>query len=263
MNKIVRAFWGITASELLSQLNTTPQGLTDDDVEERLMRFGTNLLKPRRRAKAFSLFLAQFKSPLILILIFAAVLSFFLHDPTNALIILAIVFVSGILGFWQERGAAHAVEKLLAMVQTKAEVLRKGKAVEVPFEEIVPGDIVILSAGGTIPGDCRILESTDLFVDEAALTGETYPVEKAAGVMPSETPLSQRTNALFMGTHVVSGTAKAAVVRTGTETEFGAVSQRLKLRPPETEFEHGVRRFGYLLMEVTLVLVIAIEECWD
>jgi Mg2+-importing ATPase len=258
MSEIAQAFWSVDASVLVNQLNTTPQGLTDADAEERLKRFGANLLKPRRRSSALSLFLAQFKSPLILILVFAAGLSSFLHDPTNALIILAIVFISGTLGFWQERGAAHAVEKLLTIVQTKAEVLRNGKPVEVSFEEIVPGDIVILSAGGTLPGDCRILESTDLFVDEAALTGETYPIEKAAGVMPPETPLSQRTNALFMGTHVVSGTAQAVVVRTGTETEFGAVSQRLKLKPPETEFEHGVRRFGYFLMEVTLVLVIAI-----
>jgi Mg2+-importing ATPase len=258
MSAITRAFWGIAVSELLDQLNATPQGLTGEDAEERLTRSAGNLLKPRRRTNALSLFLAQFKSPLILILIFAAVLSLFLHDPTNALIILAIVFVSGTLGFWQERGAAHAVEKLLAMVQTRVEVLRDGNAVEVPFEDIVPGDIVILSAGGTIPGDCRILESTDLFVDEAALTGETYPIEKAVGTMPPETPLSQRTNALFMGTHVVSGTAKAVVVRTGTGTEFGAVSQRLKLRQPETEFEHGVRRFGYFLMEVTFLLVIAI-----
>jgi P-type Mg2+ transporter len=258
MSAMGKAFWGVKAPELLDQLHTTPRGLTDADAEERLKRFGTNLLKPRRRASVLSLFLAQFKSPLILILIFAAGLSFFLRDPTNALIILAIVFISGILGFWQEKGAANAVEKLLAIVQTKAKVLRNENPVEVSFAEIVPGDIVILSAGGTIPGDCRILESTDLFVDEAALTGETYPIEKAVGVLPSGTPLSQRTNALFMGTHVVSGTAKAVVVRTGTETEFGAVSQRLKLRPPETEFEHGVRRFGYFLMEVTLVLVIAI-----
>jgi Mg2+-importing ATPase len=216
MNEIVQAFWSVAASELLNQLHTTSKGLTDDDASERLSAFGANLLKPRKRSNALSLFLAQFKSPLILILIFAAGLSLFVHDPTNALIILAIVFISGILGFWQERGAANAVEKLLAIVQTKAKVLRDGNPREVSFEEIVPGDIVILSAGGTIPGDCRILESRDLFVDEAALTGETYPVEKTVGTMPPEMPLSQRTNALFMGTHVVSGTAKVVIVRTGT-----------------------------------------------
>ena len=204
------------------------------------------------------LLIAQFKSPLILILISAVGLSFFLHDSADALIILVIVLASGLLGFWQERGAAHAVEKLVAMVQVKSIALREGHPQETPNEEIVPGDIVLLNAGDSIPGDCLILESKDLFVDEATLTGETYPVEKMAGMLPPETRLAQRTNALFLGTHVVSGTAKAVVVQTGTDTEFGKVSERLKLKPPETEFERGVRRFGYLLMEVTLMLVIAI-----
>lgn len=117
---------------------------------------------------------------------------------------------------------------------------------------------MILNAGDTIPGDSRLLESKDLFVDEAALTGETYPVEGQPGTLPVGTPLAQRTNALFMGTHVVSGTATAVIVRTGPDTEFGQVSERLKVQTPETEFERGIRRFGYLLMEVTLLLVIAI-----
>jgi Mg2+-importing ATPase len=117
---------------------------------------------------------------------------------------------------------------------------------------------VFIKASDVIPGDCLLLESKDLFVDEATLTGETYPVEKSIGILPPETPLSQRTNSLFMGTHVAGGSARAVVIRTGRETEFGKVSERLKLRPPETEFEHGVKHFGYLLMEVTLVLVITI-----
>ncbi len=258
MDNHLNAFWNVPADELLQHLQSTPDGLTSEEVRERLTRFGSNLLKAKGRADALELFIAQFKSPIILILIFAAMLSFFLHDQADALIILVIVLVSGLLGFWQERGAANAIEKLLAIVQIKATVIRDGNPNEIPIEEIVPGDLVILNAGDVIPGDCLILESKDLFVDEAALTGETYPAEKTFGVLPPETPLSQRTNALFMGTHVVSGTAKTAVVRTGTETEFGKVSQRLKLRPPETEFERGVRRFGYFLMEVTLVLVIVI-----
>jgi Mg2+-importing ATPase len=122
----------------------------------------------------------------------------------------------------------------------------------------VPGDIVILKAGDIVPGDGLLQESKDLFVDEAMLTGETFPAEKTVGLLPAETPLGQRTNALWMGTHVVSGSATALVVRTGKETEFGKVSERLKLRPQETDFEHGIRRFGYFLMEVTLVLVVAI-----
>src|SRR6266498_3170201 len=258
MNKLQPAFWSIAANETLQQLQTTAQGLTTDEARVRLTRYGADLLKPKKKSDALTLLLAQFKSPLVLILLFATGLSFFLHDPINALIILTIVLVSGLLGFWQEHSATNAVAKLLAIVQIKASVLRDGGPQEIPVEEIVPGDIVILNAGDIVPGDCLVDESKDLFVDEATLTGETYPVEKSVGVLGAETPLGQRTNALWMGTHVVSGSAKALVVSTGKQTEFGKVSERLKLRPQETDFEHGIRRFGYFLMEVTLVLVIAI-----
>jgi P-type Mg2+ transporter len=251
-------FWSIPASEVLQQLRCTSQGLTSQEVKIRLKQYGPNLLKPKKKSTALTLFLAQFQSPIILILIFAAGLSFFLNATTDALIILTIVLISGLLGFWQEWGAADAVEKLLALVQTKATVLRDGITQEVFVEEVVPGDLVLLSAGGSIPGDCLVLESSDLFVDEATLTGETYPVTKEVGILPAETPLAKRSNVLFTGTHVVSGTAKALVIKTGLETEFGQVSQRLELRPPETEFEQGIRKFGYFLMEVTLYLVIAI-----
>jgi Mg2+-importing ATPase len=137
-------------------------------------------------------------------------------------------------------------------------VIRDGKSQDIPVEQIVPGDIVVLNAGDLVPGDCLIVESKDLFVDEATLTGETFPAEKLAGVLPAETPLAKRTNALWMGTHVVSGNARVVVIVTGMLTEFGKVSERLKLRPAETEFEHGIRRFGYFLMEVTLLLVMTI-----
>jgi Mg2+-importing ATPase len=257
-NQRPQAFWSLPAAELLAQLQTTLSGITSDEARKRLARFGSNLLTPRKRSDSLALLLAQFKSPITLILLFAAGLSFFLHEHADVLIILAIVFISGLLGFWQERGAANAIEKLLAIVQIKATVLRDGIPIEIPVEEIVPGDVVILNGGDIIPGDCLILESKDIFVDEATLTGETYPVEKSAGVLVKETPLGQRNNTLFMGTHVVSGSAKALVICTGKETEFGKVSERLKLRPPETEFERGVRRFGYFLMEITLLLVISI-----
>ena len=258
MNQPPLPFWGISAPEMLQQLHTAKDGLTADEAQQRLARYGSNLLKPKKRSDVLALLFGQFKSPIILILLFATGLSFVLHDPVDAFIILTIVVVSGLLGFWQERSATNAVEKLLAIVQIKTAVLRDGSPTEIPVEEIVPGDVVILNAGGIIPGDCLVQESRDLFVDEATLTGETYPVEKSVGVLPAATPLGQRTNTLWMGTHVVSGSAHAVVVHTGTQTEFGKVSERLKLRPQETEFEHGIRRFGYFLMEVTLVLVIAI-----
>jgi len=243
---------------MLQQLQTAKEGLTGEEARQRLARYGSNRLKPPKRSDVLTLLLAQFKSPLILILLFATALSFFLHDPVDAFIILAIVLVSGLLGFWQERSATNAVEKLLAIVRIKAAVLRDGVSKEIPVEEIVPGDIVILNAGDIVPGDGVVQESKDLFVDEAMLTGETFPVEKAVAVLPAETPLGQRTNVVWMGTHVVSGSAKALVIGTGKATEFGKVSERLKLRPQETDFERGIRQFGYFLMEVTLVLVVSI-----
>ncbi len=231
--------------------------MTGDEANKRLTQYKSNLLKPQKRTGSVTLLLAQFKSPLILILIFAGGLSFFLGDSVNAVIILTIILISSLLGFWQERGAVNAVEKLLAIVQTKATVFRDGNPKEIPVEKIVPGDVISLNAGDLIPGDAIVLESKDLFVNEASLTGETFPAEKIAGILPPATSLTQRTNSLFMGTNVVSGDAQAVVVGTGSKTEFGKVSDRLKLRPPETEFEHGVRHFGYFLMEVTLVLVVA------
>jgi P-type Mg2+ transporter len=258
MNEPLDLFWSAAVADVLQRLETTEQGLTSAGARRRLDRDGPNVLQPRKRAGELILLLGQFKSPLILILLFAAGLSFFLHDSADALIILAIVFASGMLGFWQERGAAHAVDTLLAVVQTKATALRDGARQEIPVAEVVPGDVVLLSAGKSIPGDCLVLESKDLFLDEATLTGETYPVAKNPDPVAPDAPLGRRTNTLFMGTHVVSGSALAVVVHSGTTTEFGKVAERLRLRSPETEFERGVRRFGYLLMEVTLVLVIAI-----
>jgi P-type Mg2+ transporter len=252
------AFWSLPAAQVLQAMNTSANGLSTQDAKQRLIKYGANSLKQQRKPSAIGLLLNQFKSPIILILIFAAVLSIFLHDAADAIIILAIVLISGLLGFWQEQGATDAVEKLLALVQVKAKVLRQGESQEIPHEDVVPGDIALLAAGDSIPGDCLVLESNDLSVDEAALTGETYPADKTNDVLPEETGLSQRTNTLYMGTHVISGSATALVVKTGKQTEFGKVSERLKLRPPETEFEHGLSKFGYFLMEVTLILVVLI-----
>jgi len=251
-------YWGISQPDLLTQLNAKMEGLSAEEAKQRLIQYGANLLKPPKRSDTLALLIAQFKSPIILTLIFAAGLSAFLHDPADAIIIIAIVLISGLLGFWQERGAVNALEKMLAIVKIKTTVLRDGREQDIALEDVVPGDVVILNAGDAIPADSLILESRDLFVDEATLTGESFPVEKNAGLLPSETPLSKRTNSLFMGTHVISGTAKVVVIFTGKQAEFGKISEKLKLRPQETEFEHGIRQFGYLLLEVTLLLVIAV-----
>ena len=257
-SKPIELFWSMPADELFERLGTNPRGLTSDEARRRLQGYGPNRLKPSKRTDALTLFAAQFKSPLIIILLVAVGLSFFFHETIDALIIIAIVLLSSVLGFWQEKRAADAVKSLLSIVKTDASVLRDGVETNVPVEEVVPGDICLLNAGDIIPGDAAILDSKDLFVDEAALTGESYPVEKEPGIAGAETPLMKRTNSLFMGTHVVSGNARALIVLTGAFTEFGQVSERLRATPVETQFERGVRQFSYLLTRVTLILVIVI-----
>ena len=257
-DRVPAAFWNIEIDRILAELQSSEQGLSRQSAGQRLIEYGANSLKQQQQNNKLFLLLNQFKSPIILILIAAATISGFLGDTIDTAIILSIVLISGLLGFWQEQGATDAVAKLLAMVQVKATVLRDGQSQDIPNADVVPGDIVLLAAGDSVPGDCLIVESKDLSVNEAALTGETYPADKQSGVLPAEIGLSQRTNTLYMGTNVISGTAKAVVVKTGTRTEFGKVSERLKLRPPETEFEAGLSKFGYFLMEVTLILVILI-----
>jgi len=258
VSRDLSAFWSLPAEELLRLLDATEVGLDENEAQKRLKQYGANLLKPRKKSYSILLLLAQFNSPIILLLVFAAGLSLYLHQVAGASIILVIVFISGLLGFWQERRAADAVAGLLAIIQIKASVLRDGIQKDALMEYVVPGDIIVLRAGAIVPGDCRILQSKDLFVNEATLTGETYPAEKMPGILDRDMPLSRRNNCLFMGTNVVSGTARAVVVHTGTDTQFGRVSQRLRVREPETEFERGVKHFGYLLLEVTMVLVVAI-----
>lgn len=258
MSRDLSAAWSLPAEELLRLLDAAEAGLDEKEAQKRLRRYGANLLKPRKKSYPILLLLAQFNSPIILLLVFAAGLSFYLHEVTGASIILTIIFISGLLGFWQERRAADAVAGLLAIIQIKASVLRSGIQEDVLMEHVVPGDIIALRAGDIVPADSHILQSKDLFVNEATLTGETYPAEKMPGILDRDTPLSRRSNCLFMGTNVVSGTARAVVVHTGKETQFGRVSQRLQVREPETEFERGVKHFGYLLLEVTMLLVVAI-----
>ncbi|NWJ50004.1 MAG: magnesium-translocating P-type ATPase [Bacteroidetes bacterium] len=258
MNQNPPSFWSIPTTELLKTFQTTLHGLTTKEAQKRLLTYGANRMKPQKNSNTVTLLVSQFKSPIILILLFAIGLSLFLHNLVDASIILSIVVISGLLSFWQEYSASNAIAKLLAIVQIKAAVLRDGKQKEIPIEDIVPGDIVILNAGDIVPGDCLLIEEKDLFVDEAMLTGETFPVEKNVAVLSSDTALSQRTNSVWMGTHIVSGNAKVLVTLTGINSEFGKVSERLKLKPPETDFEQGIRKFGYFLGQVTLILVVII-----
>ncbi len=252
------AFWHEPVDKLYERLQCGRGGLSSAEAGKRLEREGRNSLKPAKRGRGFLLLLSQFKSPLIWLLMGAALLSFFLGGHTDASIILIIVILSGLLGYFQERGAAHALEKLLQLVQIQAHVLRDGREVEIPVEEIVPGDVVVLNAGDIVPADGILVESNRLFVNESSLTGESLPAEKQPGIADEGAPLLKRSNALFMSTVVSSGTALFLAVLTGKTTEFGQVSERAGHKPPETAFEKGVAHFGYFLMIVTLVMVGAI-----
>jgi P-type Mg2+ transporter len=253
-----QSFWHLDKTAALARLSCGENGLNDQEATKRLKQYGPNSIKTNANASVILLFLSQFKSPVTLLLVAAAVLSAVLGDVPDTTIILIIVLISSFLGFWQEKGAANAVRELLKMVQLHCDVLRAGKKKEITVEDVVPGDIVMLSAGDVIPGDSLLLDSQELFADEAAFTGETYPVEKNAGVLPLDTPLAKRSNSLFMGSHVISGKATVLVIKTGKETEFGRISSSLQLKAPETDFEKGIRKFGYMLMEITLLLVIII-----
>lgn len=246
----------LTIDAALAQVSSNRDGLTSPEAAERLARDKARVHKSG--GGAWRLLLNQFRSPLVILLLVAMVISSFLGDKMDVVIVSTVVLMSTLLGFWQEYRAANAVAALLAVIQAKATVLRDGRTMDLPANQIVSGDVVMLSAGDTIPGDGLLIESRDLFVDESALTGESYPAEKKVGAVAENARQSERFNAVFEGTHVVSGTARVLVVHTGAETEFGAISERLRLRAPETDFERGLRRFGEMLIKVTLVFVIAI-----
>jgi Mg2+-importing ATPase len=251
-------FWSKPFDQIAQSLNSSKDGLGSSAAQEVLERVGSNSIQSKERVTPLGLFINQFKSPIVLILIFATVISAFLKDWVDAIIILLIVLGSALLSFFQEYNANNAAEKLRAQVSLKAEVLRDGKTVSVLTEEIVPGDVVLLSAGSLIPADGLVIEARDFFVNQAVLTGETFPVEKRPGVVAENAGLPERTNVVFMGTNVRSGSAKVLIVETGAQTSFGQIARRLNLRPPETEFERGIKRLGYLLTEVMFVLVLGI-----
>jgi Mg2+-importing ATPase len=252
------AYWGESIEEELAALKSQPVGLTSDDARQRLVVSGPNRLVSKAKVSPWTLFLNQFKSPIVIILLFATVVSAVVSDWADAMVILLIVLGSALLSFYQEYNAGNAVDQLQARVMLKSNVMRDGQSTAVPSEAIVPGDIVLLSAGSLIPADGLVVEACDFFVNQAVLTGETFPVEKKPGVVPPSAGLAERTNVVFMGTNVRSGSATVLVVETGMHTAFGQIARSLTLRPPETEFERGVRRLGYLLTEVMLVLVVVI-----
>lgn len=251
-------FWSKEVHEVTQSVNSSVNGLSEKDAQDILQRIGYNRIQAKERTTALGLFLNQFKSAIMLILIFATVISAFLQDWADAIIIFLIVMGSALLSFYQEYNANNAAEKLREQVSFKTDVLRGGITASIPTDEIVPGDVVLIAAGSLIPADGLVIEAKDFFVNQAVLTGETFPVEKMPGIIPENAGLTERTNVVFMGTNVRSGNGKVLIVQTGLQTAFGQIATSLTLRPPENEFERGIRKLGYLLTEVMFVLVLGI-----
>jgi len=247
-------FWQQAPEEVLQNLGTSENGLSNAMAASRLAN--------RRKADKYQpewldilrLFVRQFASPLVLLLVFAAILSASMSDWSNAIILISILFLTGSISFWQEYRASKAVQKLQAMMHIHCNVMRAGKLKRVLKVAVVPGDIVLLSAGDVVPGDCLLLESTDLHANESALTGESFPAEKEPGISDADASLSERKNVLFEGSSVMSGSGKVVVVLAGGETEFGKISAQMGQAEPETSFQSGIRKFGYLLLRMTFVL---------
>ncbi len=251
-------YWAEDLQALVTRLGSKAGGLTTTEAASRLQEFGPNELREGRRLSRLDVASRQLRSPLLLLLIFAAVASALSGEFVDATIVVTIVIATVGIGYSREYSAQRAAATLRAQLHVKTTALRDGQPQPVAIENIVPGDVVRLSAGSLVPADAVVLEATDFYVSEAALTGESFPVVKQPGVVAADAELVERTNCVYLGTNVRSGTATCVVVTTGAATEFGSIAKRLTLRPPETEFDRGIRRFGYLLTSAMLVMVLLV-----
>ena len=251
-------YWSLPFDAVLQGLHSTPNGLAQEEASSRLKEYGENSIKTQGKTAPLLLFLRQFKNPIIIIMVVATVISAATGSWIDSLIILMIVLGSLILSFLQEYSASNAVEALRSKVQIKSTVLRNGQPMGISSKAVVPGDIVTLSAGSIIPADGLILECDDFNVNQSIFTGESLPADKKAGEVSEDADLAERKNCVLMGTNVHSGSATVLVVRTGSGTEFGQIAEQLTRRPPETEFERGVRKFGYLLTKIILILALCV-----
>ncbi|MCX6667028.1 MAG: magnesium-translocating P-type ATPase [Euryarchaeota archaeon] len=244
---------------LFEKFHTSLKGLSDEEAQKRLEEYGYNSLAKRKRQSAVGQLLSKFTNPLVIVLFIIAILSLYFGQEINALLVILMAIISVFISFFQEYRAGKEAEKLSEMVRATATVYRNGKSREVKIREIVPGDIVDLFAGDMIPADLRIISCKDLFINQASLTGESFPVEKFPGALqPKGDSLSELNNIAFMGSSVVSGTALGLVIKTGLSTQFGEVSRRLATIRIETGFDKGIRSFTWLMIRFMLILVAVI-----
>lgn len=255
---VIDAYWSLAPEELLLRLQSSPDGLSSAQAAERLQRFGFNRMREERQMTRLRVLARQLANPLLLLLVFAAIVAAATGELVNAAIVLAILLASVLIGYGREYRAHSAAATLRERIKTRTKVLRDGKECMVPLEQIVSGDVVLLSAGSLVPADAIVLAGADGYVSESVLTGESFPVRKTPGVVAKDTSLQTRSNCVHLGTNVRSGTLRCVVTATGEATQFGTIAQRLTLRSPQTEFDRGIRNFGYLLTSAMLVMVIVV-----
>jgi Ca2+-transporting ATPase len=250
----------LPCEEVLRQLGSSSSGLTSAEAARRLAQYGANELERAEEISRWKIFLGQFKNVLIIILLVATAISAALGHSTEAVAISLIVLFSVFMGYVQEYRAERALEALRRMAALRATVIRDGTEQEIPSREVVPGDVVLLSAGDKVPADGRLLEVVNLQVDEAALTGESHPVEKSsAAIENGALPIGDRVNMVYSGTVVTYGRGQAVVVATGAQTEFGRVAELLKtVEAAKTPLQENLNRVGSILAQVALVLVALI-----
>ena len=252
-----RKFWQIALADLERELGADAKGLTASEAALRRLRYGPNALEERHRLSLPLKFLSRFRNPLVIILLVAAGVSALTGDLTSFIIISTIVLMSAALDTVQEFRAEQAAEALKLSVALKEQVLRDGKEVTVLGEDLVPGDVVLLAAGDLVPADGRLLEARDFFVNEALLTGESYPSEKHVRDEGVDSPeVASATNAAFMGSSVMNGSARLMVCGTGLATQLGQISSSLRRAPPPSALDQGAHKFGMLIVRFTGALVL-------
>lgn len=250
---VTMAWHSVDTKIALETLGSSEDGLTQVEAEKRLIEYGPNEISITQKNSALKLFLNQFKNILTIILIIAAIVSIVVQEAIEAILIITIVLASAILGFFQEYRAEKALEALRNMLNPSATLVRDGKTVMIQSREIVPGDIIILKEGDKLPADGRVIQSTNLKISEAIITGESIPVQKNIDILPESTPLSDMRNMVLSGTEVTYGKGLALVVSTGLKTEFGKIASQVAMVKKEvTPLEKRTKEIGFWLGTISL-----------
>jgi Mg2+-importing ATPase len=257
--KKLNYYAALPAPKVLAALKVTDQGLTNEAAAARLAEYGRNVISEQPELHVVLEFLSHFKNPLILVLLAASGISAWFGELTNFIIIAVMILASVTLDFIEEHSANQAAKKLIAKVRTTTTVIRHGRQQEISTSEVAVGDLIFLNSGDLVPADARLIAADDFFVNQSSLSGESFPQEKNEQVdsEPHESLLNL-TNIVFMGSNVVSGTATAVVVKTGANSEFGKIAEKLIKPAVKSDFEIGIDKFGFFIMRIIIFLVLII-----